>query len=178
MDRGMKEDQDKSQVWITKLISFLFLTLNWQETCFRSQGRCSNNPRQQAQKQHHTLLFHCFLKQQPNPGVRWRVQMLQAALWWNVSLLHLILMSYLHHQNSARTISGEWVAQKTAILIQFPDLQQTSCTCEWKKEAKSAIYCGLQQLACKGKEKTAIGHHWDRWSSLDQTEESPRPSPV
>lgn len=60
MNTGQTEDQDKSQVWITKLISFEFLILN-EETCFQSHGRCENNPGLHGQEQHPALLFGCFL---------------------------------------------------------------------------------------------------------------------
>lgn len=107
----------------------------------------------------------------------WRVRMIQT-LWWSYNHSKLTRHLYLCLQNLARATSRESVERRTAFPFRFPAWEQTSCTCGWKKEARSAICCDLQQLACKGQKKKATGPYWERWSSLDQVEESPRPSPV
>ncbi|XP_013876983.1 poly [ADP-ribose] polymerase 6 [Austrofundulus limnaeus] len=93
---------------------------------------------------------------------------------WKIHPLHHLL---LHLSVLARAPSGDSAAQRTKS-VQSQDSQQTSCTCELKKEARSATCCSLQQLACeKEKEETDTGHR-GKWSSQARAGESPRLSPV
>lgn len=115
------------------------------------------------------LFSHCLRSSNATRTLKWNYSRLRATL---MSCLHLCL------QNLARATWKESAAQRTAVPFPFPAWQQTSCTCEWKKEARSVICCDLQQPACKAKWEMAIRPLGDRSSSLAQAEESPRPSHV